>query len=182
MENSPLTPMETPGETGVPSKEIVDYTEIGSFEASGLLTSEQVADYVRETIPTSHLEGCPGIQYEPDHWVFELFPNGLAFFDTITHEIKVGPAERFREWYAEPNEGIVDAITHEIGHNIHQNFIEQHPDIAAKWTDLYARSGENDLFRATPARTNTRISRNPTRRTSSIRNCYNSLAQRSLRS
>ena len=123
----------------------VDYTEIGGFEASGLLTSEQVADYVRETIPTSHLEQCPSIQYEPDNPEFVSYPYGLAFFDPETHEIKVGPAERFG--LIAPEQEMIDTVTHEIGHNAHQNLIEHRLEIAAKWADLYERSknGENDF-------------------------------------
>lgn len=144
METSPLPSMETPGETGTRSIE-VDYTEIGGFEASGLLTSEQVAVYVRETIPTSHLEQCPNIQYEPDNPEYVSYPYGLAFFDPETHEIKVGPAERFG--LIAPEQEMIDTVTHEIGHNAHQNLIEQRPEIAAKRIDLYdrSRSGEYDF-------------------------------------
>ena len=124
--------METPDETGLITLEIVDLTEICHFEICSLLSNEKLADYLREMLPLSHLEGCHSIQYDPGNPYFSEHPEVLAFFDPDSHEIKVGPEER-----QEGQEGMLDTLVHEIGHNVHQNILEHDPEKAKQWISLY---------------------------------------------
>jgi hypothetical protein len=126
--------METPSETGLGGIEFVNYTEVSNFESCGLLTNQEVSEYLRETIPPSHLENCPSIQYRSEY--NEESPNILGTFDCINHEICIwGSAERFKG-----EEGILQTVTHEVGHNVHENIINQRPEIAEKWSQLHEKS------------------------------------------
>jgi hypothetical protein len=146
--NFPDSSLDQPDVPETPSTERVEQTEVGGFEKSGLLSSEGVADYIKETVPPEHLENCPSIQYDPDHPVFEESENTLAFYTPKTGEIRVGPSDRL----ADTNE-LLDTITHEIGHNVHQNIIDQQPGVADSWNKLYSKSDTND-FVSSYARTN----------------------------
>ncbi len=148
---NPFSEVDFPAENGR-ATEFVDHTEISGFETSGLLTNEQLANYIRETIPPSHLEGCPSIEYASSDLYFLLHPDCLAYFDPQNHEIKVGPSERF-VMYSEGKEGMIDTVTHEIGHNAHQNLIENRPEVAKGWEEIHLVSGENE-FVSDYARTN----------------------------
>lgn len=123
-------------ETDLATIETVGHTEIRDFEASHLVTTEQVADFLSETLPSTHLENCPSIEYETDP--NPLYPDALGLFDSLTHEIHIhGPAERFE------NAGILlEVITHEVGHNIHHNLIADHPEVAERWAELHTQSWE----------------------------------------
>ncbi|GAB4207978.1 MAG: hypothetical protein OHK0022_36950 [Roseiflexaceae bacterium] len=116
---------------GRAKQEIIGQTEVGRFEASGMLTSEQVAAYLRTELPLSHLDGCPSIFYEPTAPQFSN-SSTLAFFTIASHEIKIGPVERF-----EDAEDMLGTIVHEVGHNVHENIINQHPDLAAAWEHIH---------------------------------------------
>jgi hypothetical protein len=123
-------------ETGLGPIELVEYTEISSFEASGLLTTEDVADYVRETLPPSHLENCPSIQYQPE--CNGNYPSALGSFDRTTNEICIWtPPEGL-----ESSEDVLETITHEIGHNVHENIIDKQPEVAVRWAELHQQSWE----------------------------------------
>lgn len=124
-------------ETGLNSVELVNFTEVGNFEASGLVSTEQVADYLRETLPPTHLEGCPSICYNSN--ACEGFPSALGTFDTRNHEINVwGPIEQFQG-----KEDIFNTVTHEVGHNVHANIMAERPDIAERWSQLNNQSWNN---------------------------------------
>ncbi len=118
--------------------EIVGETEIAGFERSGLLTNEQVAEHLRENIPPTHLEGCPSLEYAPNHSLFTFSHETLAFFLPASREIKVASGERFRQ-----DESMVESITHEIGHNEHLTVEQRSPHLAQEWENLYKKSGGN---------------------------------------
>jgi len=117
--------------------EIVGETKIEGFERSGLLTNEQVAEHLWEQIPPTHLEGCSSLEYAPSHWYFILHPKVLAFFNSASREIKIGPDERFRQF------NVIESITHEIGHNEHLTIEQRSPHLAQEWESLFKKSGGN---------------------------------------
>lgn len=126
--------IETSPETGLGTIELVNYTEVGNFESCGLLTNQEVADYLRDTLPPSHLENCPSIQYQSEYNAD--YPNAIGSFDPMNSEICIwGPAERF-----EGAGGMLETITHEVGHNVHENIMAQKPEIAERWSQLHEQS------------------------------------------
>jgi hypothetical protein len=128
--------METPSETGLGAIELVNYTEVGKFEDSGLLNNQEVGNYLRETLPPSHLENCPSIQYQSEYC--QWYPDALGTFDRTNNEICIwGPVERF-----EGAGEILETVTHEVGHNVHENIMAQGPEVAEKWNQLNKQSWE----------------------------------------
>ena len=69
-----LRPIESPEATLEHVTEMVGETLVGGFETSDTLTSPEVADFLGEVLPPSHLECCPAIEYEPSHFVFICKP------------------------------------------------------------------------------------------------------------
>ncbi|GET39983.1 hypothetical protein [Microseira wollei] len=95
-------------ETGeVISPEIINQTEISKFELSNIAATEDIADYISETIPLSHLENCPAIRYEPVP--NELYPNAKGTFERDPHQICI-----WGEQFAGPQE-LIATLTHEVG-------------------------------------------------------------------
>ncbi|MEG4575284.1 hypothetical protein QUA56_21740 [Microcoleus sp. N3A4] len=125
--------LETTGEAI--STEIINQTEISKFELSNIAATEDIADYISETIPLSHLENCPAIRYEaiPN----ELYPNAKGTFERDTHQICI-----WGEHFAGPQE-LIATLTHEVGHNVHENIIANNPELAQKWSDLHQESLAN---------------------------------------
>lgn len=116
--------------------EWVGSTEICNFEGCHLINSEQLANYLHETVPPSHLEGCSSIAFDPNHPVFLESPNTLGFFETNSHRIHISDETRF------PNgsEDVLNTITHELGHNVQACLIEKDPELSEKWKQLYQES------------------------------------------
>lgn len=112
--------------------ELIDETEISNFEVSRLVSTEAVTDYIRETIPVSHLENCPSIRYEPIP--NEINPYARGTFERETHEIRM-----WGDCPAGADE-MITAVIHEIGHNVHENLIGDHPELAAEWEKLHQAS------------------------------------------
>ncbi|MBK1986791.1 hypothetical protein A0J48_004405 [Sphaerospermopsis aphanizomenoides BCCUSP55] len=128
--------MKTNSDTGLESVKLVNYTEIGKFEDSGIFTNQELGNYLRDTLPPSHLENCPSIQYQSES--SEKYPHALGTFNCGTHEICIwGPVERF----AGAGE-ILDTVTHEVGHNVHENMLAERPALAEKWSQLNQQSWE----------------------------------------
>lgn len=121
-------------ETGLGSVELVNYTEIGNFEASGLLTNQEVGNYLRETLLPSHLENCPSIEYQSE--CSQHYPEALGTCSRLNNEICIwGPTERF----SSPGE-ILEIVTHEVGHSVHNNIMAQKPEVAERWNQLHEQS------------------------------------------
>lgn len=126
--------LETFSETGLGTAELVNYTEVGSFESCGLLTNQEVADYLRDTLPSSHLENCPSIQYQSE--CNANYPNAVGTFDTMNNEICIwGPENRF-----EGRGEVLNTVVHEVGHNAHANIMTQRPEVAEQWSQLHEQS------------------------------------------
>lgn len=112
--------------------ELINQTEVSKFELSNLASNEDIADYIQETIPQSHLENCSAIRYEPVP--NELYPHAKGSFERDTHQICI-----WGEQFAGPQE-LTATMTHEIGHNVHENIINNNPETAQKWSDLHQQS------------------------------------------
>jgi len=112
--------------------ELVNQTEISKFEQSNLVSNEDIADCINETIPPSHLENCSVIRYEsvPN----ELYPQAKGTFERDTHQICI-----WGEQFAGPQE-VVATMTHEIGHNVHENIMINNPELAERWSGLHQQS------------------------------------------
>jgi hypothetical protein len=118
--------------TEVSKTELINQTELSKFELSNLASTEDVAEYIKETIPQSHLENCPAIRYEPVP--NELYPNAKGTFERDTHQICI-----WGEQFAGPQE-IIATLTHEVGHNVHENIMANNPELAQKWSNLHQES------------------------------------------
>ncbi len=125
--------VETPSETELAKTELVNQTEVSNFELSSLVSNENIADYIRETIPQSHLENCAAIHYEPQ--ANEQYPFALGTFDRSNREICIWGDENFNG-----SRDVLSTLTHEIGHNAHENIMDKQPELAEKWSQLHEQS------------------------------------------
>ncbi len=119
-------------ETGLNQTELINQTEISKFELSNIADTEDVTEYLRDTIPQSHLENCPSIRYEPIP--NELYPNAKGTFTRDSHEICIWGED------IAGSEELKATLTHEIGHNVHENLMNNNPELANKWQNLHQES------------------------------------------
>ena len=112
------------------SKEFIGTVEIKNFENCNIINNEKLVQYLDETIPLSHLEKCPSIEYDPN------LKNGmLGSYEYKNHEIHIGDENRFSN-----TEKILDITTHEIGHNTYDILVEKNKELSDKWAQLYDES------------------------------------------
>jgi hypothetical protein len=121
-------------ETGLAKTELINDTQISNFELSNIANTEDVSEYLRDTIPQSHLENCPSICYEPIP--NELYPNAKGTFSRDSHEICIWGEELAGA------EELKATLSHEIGHNVHENMMTNNPELAEKWDNLHQKSFE----------------------------------------
>ena len=144
---------ETP--TPTPTPTVVNcINDITSFEESGLITNEEVAVYLRATIPAEHLDRCVRIRYIPLAVEQGATPVAGRFIPLFRH-ISVFPVSGG----SRGPEDILDTLTHEVGHNVHYNMRIDNLALARQWTDLhqqdvgfvsdYARTDEFEDFAET---------------------------------
>jgi hypothetical protein len=119
-------------ETGLNQVELINQTEISNFELSNIADTEDVAEYLRDIIPQSHLENCPSIRYEPIP--NELYPNAKGTFTRDSHEICIWGED------IAGSEELKATLSHEIGHNVHENLMTNNPELANKWQNLHQES------------------------------------------
>lgn len=112
---------------------------VANFEASGLVTNEQVVRYLSQTIPPAHLDHCRVIEYQPRAVGLHATPISGSF------------TPMFRQIYVYATGGekqtavdILGTLTHEIGHNVHYNLRRDDWESARRWTELYQQS--KDLY------------------------------------
>jgi len=121
-------------DTGQKSTGWVGSTEIGNFEASGWTSTGEVAIFLRETLPPTHLENCRNIQYESKPNAES--PNTVGTFDCKSREIIIGKSIEHL-----PNmEDRVEPLTHQIAYNAYENIKIDRPDLAEQWSDLHEQS------------------------------------------
>jgi hypothetical protein len=106
-----------------------------NFEASGLLTDEQVELYLRQMIPAVHLDHCRIIEYQ--HRTVSAHATPVAgSFTPMFRQIYVYQSS---SGFQTPGD-VLDTLTHEIGHNVHYNLRRDNWDMARLWTELYEES------------------------------------------
>lgn len=124
--------VENLGTSGSETKEFANATEVCNFEGCNLLGNEQLAGYLNETLPPSHLEGCPSIEFDPNNHEFINSPNTLGFYECGSHVIHIADETHFPGGA----EGVLDTVTHEVGHNAYAAIIENNSELVAKWEEL----------------------------------------------
>lgn len=128
--------------------------EVNNFEASGLISNQEVKDYLRRTLPNEHLDNCREIRYVP----LAAAAHGTAIsgsFIPVYREIFV---------YSNPTslrgvDDLLNTLVHEIGHNVHYNIRRDSFDLDVTWAALHRESfksaGDTGLgFVSTYAQTN----------------------------
>ena len=153
------TPLPTPTSTRVVTQTVTPTPRptpincihaISNFEASGLITNEEVEEYLRQTIPLTHLDRCQRIKYIPKLVDAHATPASGRFI----------PLVRYISVYAvqgpQDSENILDTLIHEVGHNVHHNMRIDNLELANHWKELhkqdlgfvsdYARTDEFEDF------------------------------------
>lgn len=119
---------------------------IENFEASGVVTNEEIGQYLRAVIPLTHLDRCQKIRYVPHTAETQATPVAGRFIP-VFRQISVYPV---KDANLTPSD-IINTLTHEIGHNVYFNLRIDNPDSIKQWTDLYQH---DDGFVSDYARTN----------------------------
>jgi hypothetical protein len=138
------TPPPTPTSTRVVTQTVLPTPEptrpncindISNFEASGVLTNQQVQTYLRGTIPLSHLDNCLGIRYI-DQFVAVHATPAAGKFIPLFRQISVYRIGQQSQTAA----ALLETLTHEVGHNVHFNMRIDNWDLAVRWRELYVAS------------------------------------------
>jgi hypothetical protein len=112
--------------------------DVTNFDASAVISNEEVKRYLRETIPLSHLDGCRGIEYFHQPGSIHGTPIAGSIVP-IYREIQVFAVDI----QYQTAEQILDTVTHEIGHNVHKNIRANNFDLDIQWAALHAQSQES---------------------------------------
>lgn len=115
--------------------ELANPVEIKSFDASELISNEDITKYITENIPLAHLKGCESISYNPDYSHFSEKPGILGCWNTKTNEININ---EHRALYG--RNGLLETVTHEIGHNAQQVAISSNEMLDSAWKSLHEAS------------------------------------------
>ena len=111
--------------------EMVEDTDVANFNESELTTTEEVANYMEESIPEEHLDGLDSIEYVDDELAYQEGLMGMWIDDPETDIAHI-------EVYPHDDVGIMyDTVAHEIGHNAEETL---EPDLLDDWNDLYEQS------------------------------------------
>ena len=116
--------------------------EVSNFENSELASTVEICEYINTNIPSEHLVGCPQIEYNPEASVFvNECPDALGAYDTRSGEIFINEHNSL-----EGSNGMLETITHEIGHNAHANLEKEAPHLAECWSKMYEESLVKEFF------------------------------------
>lgn len=110
--------------------------QVSNFGASGVITDEEVKQYLRDVIPLAHLDGCRGIEYIPQQAQLHDTPLAGSIIP-VYREIQVyaiGPNQSAAQ--------ILGTVTHEVGHNVHKNIRSKDMAIDGRWAKLHQQSQE----------------------------------------
>ena len=111
--------------------------DVKNFEASGVITDEQIKQYLRDVIPLAHLDGCRGITYFAQKG--KIHGQDIAgSIIPIYREIQVFAVDPEYQ----TADLILDTLTHEVGHNRHTNLRATDMAIDGRWAKLYQQSEE----------------------------------------
>jgi len=124
---------------------------IYDFDASGVVTDEDVEAFIRDTLPLNHLDHCLRIRYVDYVTDVRSTPAAGRFMPVVRH-ISVYPVAGG----ARTPQDIYGTLTHEIGHNVHYNMRIDNLALANEWKNLfnqdvgfisaYARTNEFEDF------------------------------------
>lgn len=148
----PATATPTPTPTALPSptstrvvtitveptpKQVLNcINNITDFEASGLITNEQVQEYLRQAVPEAHLDNCRIIRYIPQHVSVRSVPAAGKFIPLFRHiSVYAAPPEYHNR------EELLNTLVHEIGHNAYFNMRMENEELAERWIELYRQDG-----------------------------------------
>lgn len=120
-------PIDILSETDTQCTELINCTEVSNFEDCEFTSTEEVGNYLRETIPLSHLEGCPSIKYQSN--LAKHNPYSCGTFYRSSQEIKIWSINESRE-------ELLETVTHEVGHNVHENITTNRPELATEWSEI----------------------------------------------
>lgn len=109
--------------------------EIRNFEASGVLTDAQVEQYLRQTLPATHLNNCRGIEYV--HTLAKSHGDSIAGNIIPVYRIIFVYALNLQEQDAD---ALLETLVHEIGHNVHMNIRQENFELDVTWAKLFADS------------------------------------------
>lgn len=110
---------------------------VKNFGASGVITDEEVKQYLRDTIPLAHLDGCRGIEYFPQK--AQLHGQEISgSIIPIYREIQVFAVDSEYQ----TADLVLDTLTHEVGHNMHTNLRGRDITIDMRWAELHQQSQE----------------------------------------
>jgi len=112
--------------------------DISNFGASGLITDQEVQQYLAQTLPLDHLDGCRAIEYFHQPGSIHGTPIAGSIIP-IYREIQVFAVDT----QYQTSEQILDTVTHEIGHNVHKNIRANNFDLDNQWAVLYAQSQDS---------------------------------------
>lgn len=109
--------------------------EIDNFESSELTNNLEVRTFIEDNIPLEHLDGCPRIEFNPQADCFVENPDALGCFNTSSKEIFINSHESLSG-----AGGLMETVTHEVGHNVHAQLETSSPLLANKWAEIHERS------------------------------------------
>lgn len=124
-----------PTETPLPANCI---NNIINFETSGLVTNEEIQNYLSQTIPASHLDNCRVIEYQPRLVGYHATPVAGSFTPMFRQIYVYATSEEFHT-----TENLLDTLVHEVGHNVHYNLWRKDWGLKGRWADLYEQSKVN---------------------------------------
>lgn len=142
------TPLPTPTSTRVVTVTVLPTptptrancaNDVSNFEASGLITSEQVRQYLHQAIPVTHLDNCRGIEYVHKHAAVRATPISGNIIP-VYRQIYVYAVDPDKQGV----EDLLVTLTHEIGHNVHYNIRRDNFELDVRWAELHRQS--HDTF------------------------------------
>lgn len=105
---------------------------IYDFDASGVVTDEDVETFIRNTLPLDHLDRCLRIRFVNHITDVRSTPASGRFMPVVRH-ISVYPVTGG----GLTPQDIFDTLTHEIGHNVHYNMRIDNLALANEWENLF---------------------------------------------
>jgi hypothetical protein len=119
--------------TATPKPTVVTCIDnIANFEASGVMTNEEVKQYLQAAIPPQHLLRCVKIRYVPQTANAQGTPVAGRFIP-VFRQISVYPVSQ----ETLTPQDILSTLTHEVGHNVYYNLRLDAPALLTQWTKLY---------------------------------------------
>jgi hypothetical protein len=110
-------------------------SDVTNFETSGVLTDEQVRQYLRQTIPLNHLDNCRGITYV--HTLAKIHGTEISG-STVPVYRKINVFQVAAPF--QTTQYLLDTLTHEIGHNVQMNIRRTEPQWDKEWNTMYKQS------------------------------------------